>query len=331
MQYFLKIKGNEKIMSKIREYDWKYGFFLGCIIPNRYPMIEISIRNTLDYLGVELIDLPGASCCPAPGVFRAFHIPSWYVVAARNISIGENLGVSLMTGCNGCYGTLRDVWHELQHDKEMKNKVNEELGKIGRTYKGNLPPKHVMEVLYLEMGLDHIRDFIRYKFSNLKVAVHYGCHIIKPSDKRPWNGEYEAPRFFDEIVELTGAKSIDYKDKYMCCGAGGALRSAVKEVAADFTREKLVNIRDVGADIIVDCCPFCHMQLDSGQVEVNEFYGDIIGEPFNIPVIYITQLLGVSFGIDPNLLGLVKNHALSGVTPYISIDPFVKIVKEQLI
>ncbi|MFW9881670.1 MAG: heterodisulfide reductase-related iron-sulfur binding cluster, partial [Candidatus Thorarchaeota archaeon] len=247
-------------MSKKTEYKWKYGFFLGCIIPNRYPMIETSIRNVFDHLGVELIDLPGASCCPAPGVFRSFHIPSWYVIAARNISLGESLDVSLMTGCNGCYGTLRDVWYELQHDKELKKKVNEELIKIGRNYSGNFTPRHVMEVLYLELGLDHIKDYIRYRFKDLKVAVHYGCHITKPSNKRPWKREYEAPRFFDKIVELTGAKSISYKDKYMCCGAGGAVRSAVKEVAADFTREKLINIRDVRADVIVDCCPFCHMQ-----------------------------------------------------------------------
>jgi len=277
------------------------------------------------------LDLPGASCCPAPGVFRAFHIPTWLVIAARNISIAEKIGVNPLTGCNGCYGTLRDAWYELEHEYDLKKEVNEYLAKIGRTYRGNLEPKHVVQALYLDMGLDHLKDHIKLTFSDLKVAVHYGCHIVKPSDKRPWDGEYESPRFLDEIVETTGAKSIDYKDKYMCCGAGGAVRTAVKEVAADFTREKLVNMRDAGVDIIVNCCPFCHLQLDLGQVEVNNFYADIIGEPFHIPVIYITQLLGVAFGMDPNLLGLVKNHELQGVSPFISVNPFLKLVKEQLI
>ncbi len=293
-------------------------------------MIEVSIRSVFNFLGVELVDLEGASCCPAPGVFRAFHIPTWYVIAARNMSIAEELGVHAITGCNGCYGTLRDVWYELRHDPDKKKEVNNELAKIGRTYKGNLEPKHIVEAFYLDMGLDYLKNRIKYKFSDLRVGVHYGCHILKPSDKRPWDGEYECPTFFDEIVELTGAKSIDYKDKYMCCGAGGAVRSAMKEIAADFTREKLENMRNVGVDIIVDCCPFCHMQLDSGQVEVNNFYKDIIGEPFNIPVIYITQLLGLAFGLDPFLLGLVKHHNLQGVTPYISIYPFLTIVKNQL-
>ncbi|MHA1763389.1 MAG: CoB--CoM heterodisulfide reductase subunit B [Promethearchaeota archaeon] len=312
------------------KYKWRYGFFLGCVIPNRYPMIEVSIRSVFDHLGAELLDLEGASCCPAPGVFRAFHIPTWFVIAARNISIAEDLGVSPITGCNGCYGTLRDSWYDLEHDPEVKNEVNKQLAKIGRQYRGTYEPKHVVQAFYLDMGLDYLKDFIRYKFNDLKVGVHYGCHILKPSDKRPWKGDYEYPTFLDEIVEITGAKSIDYKDKYMCCGAGGAVRSAIKEVGADFTGEKLVNMRDAGVDIIVNCCPFCHLQLDLGQVEVNNFYKDIIGEPFNIPVIYITQLLGVAFGIDPNLLGLVKNHELSGVSPFISIDPFLKLVKEQL-
>jgi len=313
------------------EYKWKYGLFLGCVIPNRYPMIEASIRSVFDHLNAEIVDLPGASCCPAPGVFRAFHIPTWLVIAARNISIAEEIGVNPLTGCNGCYGTLRDAWFELEHEYELKKEVNEYLAKVNRVYKGNLEPKHVVQALYLDMGTNYIKDFVKHKFSDLKVAVHYGCHIVKPSDKRPWNGEYEAPTFLDEIIKLTGAKSIDYKDKFMCCGAGGAVRTAVKEVAADFTREKLVNMRDAGADIIVDCCPFCHLQLDLGQMETNNIFSNEIGEPFKIPVIYITQLLGIAFGIDPSLLGLIKNHDLSGVSPFISVDPFLNIVKDQLI
>ena len=312
------------------EKNWRYALFLGCVIPNRYPMIERSIRDVFDELGAEIIDLPGASCCPAPGVFRAFHIPTWLAIAARNIAIGEELNANIITGCNGCYGTLRDAWYDLEQDPKEKKHINNLLAKIGKTYKGNLEPKHVVQGLYLDMGIDHLKDHIKYKFKDLKVGVHYGCHIVKPSDKRPWGGECENPTFFDEIVEITGAKSIDYKDKFMCCGAGGAVRTAIKEVSADFTREKLMNMRDAGVDIVVTCCPFCHLQLDLGQMEANGAYKDIIGEPLKIPVIYITQLLGIAMGMDPNRLGLIKNHELSGVPPFISIEPFMKIVKEQL-
>ncbi|MCK4384278.1 MAG: CoB--CoM heterodisulfide reductase subunit B, partial [Candidatus Lokiarchaeota archaeon] len=298
--------------------------------PNRYPMIEASIRSVFDHLGAEILELEGASCCPAPGVFRAFHIPTWLVIAARNITIAEEMGVDIVTGCNGCYGTLRDAWVELEHDYELKKMINEHLAKVGREFKGSIEPKHVVQVLYQDMGIEYLQGFVKHKFKDLKVAVHYGCHIVKPSDKRPWAGECEDPRFLDELVEITGAKSIDYKDKFQCCGAGGAVRTAVKEISADFSREKLENMRDAGADIIINCCPFCHLQLDLGQMEANSIYKDMVGEPYKIPVIYITQLLGLSFGIDPSLLGLIKNHDLKGISPFIPIESFLEKVKAQL-
>ncbi|MFX1306678.1 MAG: CoB--CoM heterodisulfide reductase subunit B [Promethearchaeota archaeon] len=310
---------------------WSYGFFLGCIIPNRYPMISASIRETFNILGAKLYELRGASCCPAPGVFKSFHNPTWEMIAARNLTIAEELGVNIVTGCNGCYSTLRDAWYEFQHNPEKKKTVNEVLSKIGREFKGTHVPKHIVEVLYLDMGKDYISDYIKFKFNNLRCAVHYGCHLVKPSEKRPWNGKCERPRFLDEIVELTGAASIDYTDKYMCCGAGGAVRTAVKEVSADFTREKLINMRDAGVDAIITACPFCHLQFDLGQVEVNNIYQDIIGEPFKIPVIYITQLLGLAMGINPYKLGLIKNPDLEGVTPFISINPFLNIIKNNFV
>jgi heterodisulfide reductase subunit B len=175
------------------ESKWRYGFFLGCVAPNRYPMIESSIRAVFDHLGAEILELEGASCCPAPGVFRAFHIPTWLVIAARNITLAEELGVDIITGCNGCYGTLRDAWVELEHEPELKKMVNEHLAKVGRKYKGTIEPKHIVQVLYQDMGLEYLRGFVKHKFKDLKVAVHYGCHIIKPSDKRPWAGECEDP------------------------------------------------------------------------------------------------------------------------------------------
>ena len=87
----------------------------------------------------------------------------------------------------------------------------------------------------------------------------------------------------------------------------------------DFTREKLENVRKVGADALIVCCPFCQLQFDLGQNEVNKVFADVIGEPFSIPIIYVTQLIGLAFGLDPVMLGL-QRFKMAGLPPFQPIE-----------
>ena len=102
----------------------------------------------------------------------------------------------------------------------------------------------------------------------------------------------------DDLVEITGAKSVDYKDKMMCCGAGGGLRARDLDVTTSFTKEKLDHMTAAGVDAIVNVCPFCHMQFDQGQTEVNERYGT----DFALPVFHLAQLYGLAMGLSADEL-----------------------------
>ncbi|MHA1112597.1 MAG: CoB--CoM heterodisulfide reductase subunit B [Promethearchaeota archaeon] len=287
-----------------------------------HPVIEAATRLFMDELGVKLKEMEGASCCPAPGVFRSFDIPTWLTIAARNITIGEQNKSDIITLCNGCYGTLLEADHLLKQKSDKKDMVNEHLGKIGKEYEGSIKVKHIIEAMYYDIGKDKLNDHIVKKWKNLPVAVHYGCHILKPSDTKPWGENVsEEPRFFDELVDLTGAHSIHYKDKNMCCGAGGAVRTAMKEVSLDFTREKLENVRNVGGQAIITCCPFCHLQYDLGQLEVNGIFKDMIGEPYQIPVVYVTQLFDYAYGKDPYSIGLLRPNQPAGTPPFTDNSP----------
>ena len=81
-------------------------FFPGCIAPLRYPGIESTTREVLTRLGVNIRNLDGASCCPAPGVTRSFDLTTWVTMASRNIALAERMGLDIMTVCNGCFGSL---------------------------------------------------------------------------------------------------------------------------------------------------------------------------------------------------------------------------------
>ncbi|MDY0294137.1 MAG: CoB--CoM heterodisulfide reductase subunit B [Candidatus Methanomethylophilaceae archaeon] len=270
----------------------KYAFFLGCIAPLRYPGVEKSTRDVCTKLGIELVDLKDASCCPAPGVIRAFSKETWIAAAARNLALAEKEGLDILTICNGCYGSLFDAAHELHEDPELLARVNKILAEIGMEYKGTTKVRHFAEVIYRDIGLEKVKEAVT-KPLDYQVATFYGCHFLKPSKIKSLD-DPENPRMLDDLVEAVGAKSMPRKQKLMCCGAGGGLRSAFGETAMKFTKENLDNIKESGAQYIIDVCPFCHLQFDQGQKELG----------YSIPVLHLAQLYGVAMGMDAKDLGL---------------------------
>ncbi|MBW6519028.1 MAG: CoB--CoM heterodisulfide reductase subunit B [ANME-2 cluster archaeon] len=284
----------------------RLSFFLGCIAPNRYPGIEVSTQKTLEKLGVELDDLEGASCCPAPGVFRSFDKTTWLAMASRNITLSEELGDDILTICNGCFGSLTDANHLLKEDAALKSDVNRILSEIGREFRGTQDVRHIVEYLYQEIGPERIKEAVTNPL-DLRVAVHYGCHLVKPSKERRL-GSVENPTFFDELVEATGATSVDYEDKMACCGAGGGARTAVVDTTLKLVDKKLDHMEAAGVDCVVDACPFCHLQLDVGQTEIKKKFE----KEHNMPVLHYSQLLGLAMGFTPEELGIDMNFTGTG-------------------
>ena len=82
-----------------------------------------------------------------------------------------------------------------------------------------------------------------------------------------------------------------------------------------------MNMRNAGVDAVVLCCPFCALQFDLGQTECNNTFKDQIGKLFQIPILYITQLLGLAMGMDPYKMGILKTPKVKGVPPYVPFEP----------
>ena len=272
-----------------------YGFFLGCIMPMRYPGIESATRHLFKSLDVDFVDVDSFSCCPAPGVTRSFDQNTWLTLASRNLTVAEEKNLDIIVICNGCYGSLFDAAHILNGDQKRRENINKSLSEIGKEYKGTVKVRHFADVLYNDVGLETIKSKVVKEMDHINAAIHYGCHFLKPSKLKKLD-DPERPKILEELTEAVGAVSIDYRDKNMCCGAGGGARARVPEMAMDITKEKLENIKKTEANCILNVCPFCHLQYDRGQKD--------LGDGYNLPVLHLSQLYGMALGIEKEKLGL---------------------------
>lgn len=279
--------------------DMTFSFFLGCIMPNRYPQIEKSTKFVMKKLGYELLDMERAACCPAPGVFRSFAKADWMVFAARNLCIAEKMDSDILTVCNGCFGTLQEVNKKLKEDENMKAQVNERLKELGDyEFKGTIRVRHIAEVLGYDVGPWGIEDVIIRKL-NIKAAVHYGCHFLKPTRIREIESS-ESPTIIEEFIEALGVQSVRFNEQLTCCGAGGGVKAYDGDASMTIFGEKMKNIDAVKPDIILDICPFCHLQFETGQ----EFLNKNKSCNYDYPVIHLSQLVAYCMGMDQEFIGL---------------------------
>jgi len=277
----------------------KYTLFLGCNIPARVQQYEASARSVLAGLGVDIEDIKEFNCCGYP--LRNSDFKTFVLFSARNMALAEKLGLNVLTLCKCCYGSMKMAEHYMEEDSLLKNEVNETLAKEGLEYNGNLEIKHFLSALYSDIGINTLKEKITRSFKDIKIATHYGCHVLRPSNIMQFDNPV-SPVIFDRLVELTGAKSIDWALKLECCGA--PVLGINDDLSMNLTKNKLTDGKRSGADYLCTACPWCHLQFDSVQKMMIE------QQRINnhLPAILFPQLLGLAMGIDKQALGINMNQ-----------------------
>jgi heterodisulfide reductase subunit B len=273
----------------------KYALFVGCTTLARLNAYDASTRRVSEALGLELVDMEGAGCCGTP-IMDSIQRKTASAMAAWNMCIAEDMDLDVMTLCNGCNEVLAKANIELKENKEIKEEINKVLAAVGREFRGSVDVKHLIRVLYEDIGVKRIREAVKNPLKGLKAAVHYGCHMLRPSEVLRFDNP-EVPRSMDELVNATGAVSVDFLDKMTCCGA--PILAVNEDLALGMAREK-VRIMSRRADVIVTACPFCFLQFVNAQL--------LSEEAPEIPVVHYPQLLGLAMGLDYDELALQENR-----------------------
>ena len=274
--------------------------FLGCSIPARVNHYEASARLVLQELGMELVDIDQFSCC-GPVPLRSISFEMFLTVGARNLGLAEAQGLDIMTLCSGCFSTLSDVNHHLTEDSQLRAAVNERLEPFGVAYNGSIQVKHFLKVLHQDVGLEQIKKRIVRPYNDLHLAIHYGCHTVRPSKVVHFDTTFP-PTIFDKLVEVTGAKSVQWAAKSACCG--GPLLGVNEELALDLCEKKLADVKAWKADFLCTACPFCQVQFDSIQAKI----ASDRKKNYDVPSILYPQLLGLAMDLDRDQLGLDANR-----------------------
>jgi heterodisulfide reductase subunit B len=287
----------------------KYALFEGCNIPARVTQYADATRAVFVKLDIELVEFAEFNCCGYP--IRNVDQHAFILSAAKNLAVAESAGLDLMAMCKCCYGSLKKAEFVLNSDQDLKREINTILAREKLHYDGRAGIHHLLTVLHAELGLDAIKPHISKTYNGLQIAVSYGCHALRPSKITGFDDPV-APTLFDELVEITGAYSVDWPRKLDCCGA--PLTGVNDRLARDMALTKLSSARQAGAHYICTACPYTHLQFDWVQ---NEMSGGSEDPDPVAPILY-PQLLGLSMGIDEKALGLGENRLeLAGITSYL--------------
>ena len=274
----------------------KFALFLGCKIPFYLKEYGLSTQVVLNALDVKLIDIE-FNCCGYP--IRSYNFESFIFSAARNLALAEQQNLSIITPCMCCYGSLKHAEYFLRKNHSLKTKINELLREENLTWNGSCEVRHLLSVLFHDVGIGAIKKQIKHPCGSLRVAASYGCHALRPSavvelDNHPLN-----PTIFEDLVTVTGAVSVDWHRRLECCG--NPLWGKNNSLSLDLMQKKLSSARESKADGLCSACTYCQIQFDKVQK------AELIQNQEEMPSILYPQLLGLSLGLPEKELGLEYN------------------------
>lgn len=274
----------------------EFAFFPGCVLSQAAKESKMSLEAIAPILGWKLNEIKGWSCCGASQAQCVDPIAT-LVANARNIALAEGMKMPMLTTCSTCMLTLSKAKNTLE--RGAKNRINTFLAQGNMKYEGSVEITSLLWELYLDI------NSLKYKvikpLSNLKVALFYGCHSLRTEKDLGKKESSTNPKSFETVVGVLGAKVVPFEKRLDCCGfhASYPAEKSVKKMSSQIVN----NASENQADCVVTPCPLCQMQLDIYQ----ERFQDYTNSKARLPIIHLSQLVGLALGLSKEKVGLDCN------------------------
>ena len=273
----------------------KYAYFPGCSAESTARDLYLSTMTVARVLGIELIEPDGWSCCGTTMAHQVDHDLSVSLAAANLLKV-KDTGLDMVVSCASCYSRMKIANHEISTNPKTRKIISDTLG---RDYDGSVKVRHFVEIIIEDMGLDAFKKALNHSLQGLKVASYYGCLLVRPPEITGFD-DPENPVYMDRLINAMGGVGLDWPHKVECCG--GSLTLTRSDLVVKLTETIIAMAKDSGAQCIAVACPMCQINLDMRQADILK----TTGHRYNMPILYITQLMGLCLGMSENALGLNK-------------------------
>ncbi len=273
----------------------RYAYYPGCSAESTARDMHQSTLAVARALGIDLVEPKGWTCCGATAGHQTDRLLAVSLPAA-NLTKVQDMKLDMVVNCAACYSRMKVANHEIAAHSEIRKGVREALD---RDYDGSVKVRHLLEVLLEDVGLEAITKAVKHSLNGLKVASYYGCLLVRPPKILKFD-DPENPTSLDRLVTAMGGTNLEWPCKVECCGGGLSLSRT--DVVVELTGSIIDMAASVGADCIAVSCPMCQVNLDLRQQDINKQ----TGKNYQIPIVYITQLLGLCLGIGSGDLGFNK-------------------------
>jgi heterodisulfide reductase subunit B len=270
------------------------GYYPGCSLEGSSRDFAESLHVVADALSIELREIPEWNCCGASSGHMIDHLVS--IALPINVLLkAQKVGMEqVLAPCASCYNRLVTASHEVASSPKTKAAVEDVLqAKIGKL------PKVLNVLELLAQVTDRIEAKVTKKIDRA-MACYYGCLLVRPAKVTGFD-KTEDPQEMDKLVAAVGAKPVDWSFKTECCGASFSISQT--SVVGRLGAKILGNAVAHEAEAVVVACPMCHSNLDLRRADIN----DNLARKTDIPVLFITQVIGLALGIPEKKLGLTRH------------------------
>jgi len=215
-------------------------YYPGCTSVYREKSLSKSVIDILLHLNIEFV-VESEYCCGS----TALRTGDSAEVAEPNYKklqsvINETGAKAVITSCPGCFKTLKGY--------------DELFGGLS------------CEVMHVSQFLSERLDELDLKKTETIATYHDSCHLGRGM------GIYDEPRILiNRMVDLVEMEKN--REHSLCCGGGGGIRIAYKDVSNKIRKIRAEEAAKTGADMLITSCPYCYLNLKrANKIEVKDLF-----------------------------------------------------------